>query len=132
MLIKMWKIIFLFMESLKYFSFLFFFFFFLSIVFLGPHPKHMEIQKLWVKSKRQLPAYTRATAMPDPRHVCKLHHSSQQHQILNPQSEARDRTHNFMVPSRIPLYCVIMGTTHSNISVTDSSKDSSKKIKGKS
>ena len=34
------------------------------------------------------PAY--ATAMPDPSHVCKLHHSSPKHWILNPLSEARD------------------------------------------
>ena len=42
--------------------------------------------------------YTTAT---DPSHVCDLHHSSQQRQILNPLSEARDRIHNLMVPGRI-------------------------------
>ena len=31
-----------------------------------------------------------ATAMPDPSRVCELHHSSWQHWILNPLSEARD------------------------------------------
>ena len=35
----------------------------------------------------------------DPNHV--YDHSSGQRQILNPLSEARDRTHNLMVPSRI-------------------------------
>ena len=30
-----------------------------------------------------------------------LHHSSQQHWILNPLSKARDRTCNLIVPSRI-------------------------------
>ena len=40
-----------------------------------------------------MPAYTTATATPDPSRVCNLHHSSQQRQILNPLSEARDQTH---------------------------------------
>ena len=47
------------------------------------------------------PAYTTATATPDPSCVCNLHHSSQQRQILNPLSEGRDQTLNFMVPNRI-------------------------------
>ena len=44
----------------------------------------------------QLPAYTIATAMQKPSHICDLHHSSWQRQILNPLSEARDRTHSLM------------------------------------
>ena len=36
-------------------------------------------------------------------HVCNLHHSSRQRQIPNPLSQARDRTHNLMVPSHIPF-----------------------------
>ena len=39
-----------------------------------------------------------------------LHHSSQQHQILNPLSEARDQTCNLMVPSQIHFHCATMGT----------------------
>ena len=39
------------------------FFFF---VFLGPHPWHMEVPRLGVKSELQLPAYTTATVTPDP------------------------------------------------------------------
>ena len=31
-----------------------------------------------------------------PSYVCNLHHNSQQHQTLNPLSEARDRTHVLM------------------------------------
>uniref|UniRef100_A0A8D0PDY6 Odorant binding protein 2B n=1 Tax=Sus scrofa TaxID=9823 RepID=A0A8D0PDY6_PIG len=46
-----------------------------------------------VQLELQLPAYATATAMPDPSHICNLHHSSRQCQILNPLSEARDRTH---------------------------------------
>ena len=37
-----------------------------------------------------LPAYTTATAMTDLSHVCNLHHTSWQCQILNPLSKARD------------------------------------------
>ena len=37
----------------------------------------------------------------DPSHVCDLHYSSWQHQILNPLSKATDWTHNLMVPSWI-------------------------------
>ena len=59
----------------------FFFFFF---VFLGLHPRHMEVPSLGVQSELQLPAYARATTMPDPSCVCDLPYSSQQHQILNP------------------------------------------------
>ena len=39
-----------------------------------------------------LPAYATATATPDPSSICDLHHSLWQHWILNPLSEARDRT----------------------------------------
>ena len=42
--------------------------------------------------------------------VCDLHHSSQQHQILNPLSKARDQTCNLIVPSRICFHCATMGT----------------------
>ena len=46
------------------------------------HLWHMEILKLGVESELQLLAYTTATAMQDPSHVCDLHHSLQQHWIL--------------------------------------------------
>ena len=49
-----------------------------------------EVPRLRVKSELQLPAYTTATAMPDPSHICDLRHSSRQRRILNPLSEARD------------------------------------------
>jgi len=61
----------------------------------------MEVPRLGVESELLLPAYARATATQDPSRICNLHHSSQQHQILNPLSEARGRTQNLMVPSRI-------------------------------
>ena len=64
-------------------------FFFFGLV-LGPHLQHMEVPILGVKSELQFLVYTTATAMPDWSHVCNLHHSSQQCQILNPLREARD------------------------------------------
>ena len=63
----------------------------------------MEVPRLGVKSELQLPTYTTATAMPEPSHMCNLHHSSQQHQIPNPLS-------NLMVPSRIYCHCATTRT----------------------
>ena len=40
--------------------------FILFFVVLESHPRHMESSKLGVELKLQLPAYTTATAMPDP------------------------------------------------------------------
>ena len=52
----------------------------------------MDIPRLGAESELWPPAYTTATAMWDTSHVFDLHYSSQQHQILNPSSKARDRT----------------------------------------
>ena len=60
--------------------------------------------------KLQLPAYTTATVTPDPSHVCDPHHSSRQHQLLNPLNEARDSICNIMVPSQIHFQCATTGT----------------------
>ena len=66
---------------------LFFFFFH----FLGPHLWHIEVPKLGIEAKLQLLAYsTTATDTQDPSHIWNLHNSSQQCQILNPLSDARD------------------------------------------
>ena len=70
----------------------------------------MEVPSLTVKSELQLPAYTTVTATPDLSPVFDLHHSSQLRLILNPLSEARDRTCNLMVPSRIRFRCTTTGT----------------------
>ena len=56
----------------------------------------MEIPRLRVESELQLPAYATAAAIQDLSRICNLHHSSWQHQILNPQSKARDGTHILM------------------------------------
>ena len=60
-----------------------------------------------VELELYLPTYTTATAIPDLSHVCDLH-SSRQRRILKPLNEARDQTHNLMVPSRI---CFLGSTT---------------------
>ena len=59
----------------------------------------MEVPRLGVKSELQLPAYTTATAtaMQNLSHICDLNHSSGQHWVLNPLSEASDQTHILMV-----------------------------------
>ena len=56
----------------------------------------MQVPRLGVEWELQLLAYTTATATQDPSRICDLHHDSQQCQILNPISEARDQTHLFM------------------------------------
>ena len=94
---------------------LFFFFFNLKNVFkffcfLGPHPQHMEVPRLGVESELQLLAYTMATAMPDPSHICDLHHSSWQRQVLNPLIEAKDQTCILMHASQIHFHWAMMGT----------------------
>ena len=90
-------------------------FLFSLFFFLGLHLRHIYVPRLGVQSKLLLPAYTRATATPDPSCVFNPHHSSRQCRILNPLSEARDRTHNLMVPSRIPFHCAMTGTPRVNI-----------------
>ena len=61
--------------------------------FLGPHLWHIEVPRLGVESELQLPVHITATAIPDLSHICDLHQSLRQCQIVvNPLSEARDRT----------------------------------------
>ena len=64
--------------------------------FLGPQSRHTEVPRLGVESELKLPAYATATATSDLSHVCDLHHSSHQCQILDPLSEAKDQTHILM------------------------------------
>ena len=73
----------------------------LFLIFLGPHPRHMEVPRQGVQSELQLLAYTTVTDTPDPSSFCNLYHSSQQRQIFNPLNEARDRIHILMNPSRV-------------------------------
>ena len=70
----------------------------------------MEVPRLGVQSELQLLAYATATETADLSGICDLLHSSWQCWILNPLSEARDRTYNLMVPSQIYFHCTAMGT----------------------
>ena len=72
------------MESSLFFLLLLFCF--VLFAFYG----HTEFPRLGVRSELQLPVYTTATAMPGLSRACDLHHSSRQHWILNPLSEAKD------------------------------------------
>ena len=56
--------------------------FFFFVVLLGLHSQHMEVARLGVKLELWLLAYTTATARPNLRYDCDLHHSSGQHASL--------------------------------------------------
>ena len=90
----------------------------------------MEISRLGVQSELQLPAYPQLRATQDPSHVCDLHHSSWQRRILIPLTEARDRTRNPVVPSRIRFHCATMGTP-SLFLIHNSVKESYSHFRGK-
>ena len=95
------------------------------IYFLGPHMRHMEVPRLglnWSCSCWPTPqAYSTATATSDPSHICDLHNHSQQRQIPNPLSEARDRTCILMDTSRVCFCCTTTGTPweHFKIAFSD-------------
>ena len=55
-------------------------------------------------------AYTTATTTQDPSCICNIHQSSWKHRILDPLSEARDRTHILMDTSWVHVPCAIKGT----------------------
>ena len=56
----------------------------------------MEGPGLGGQLELQLPACATAMAMLDLSRICDLYHSLQQHRILNPLNEVRDRTHILM------------------------------------
>ena len=62
----------------------------------------------WARGRIEL--QLQATVTMDLSCIFNLHHSSWQHQILNPLSEARDRTCILMNSSRICFQCATMGT----------------------
>ena len=72
--------------------------------FLGLHLGHVEVPRLGVKSRLQLPAYATATATEDPSRACDLRHSLSQRQICSPLSQARDWTCDLMDTSWAPSH----------------------------
>ena len=72
---------------------LFIFYFLIFFVSLGPHPRHVEVTRVGVKSERSCSCQsTELNRTAKLNHVYDLHHGSWQRQILNPLSEARRRT----------------------------------------
>ena len=76
--------------------------------FLGPYLCHIEVPRPGFELELHVLAYAIATR--DLNHVCNLHHSSRQCQILNLLSEARDQTCNLMVHSQICFQCAMKET----------------------
>ena len=77
---------------------------YLKIFFLGPHLQHMEAPRLRVKSELQLPAIATATLGSEPSLQPTPQLWQWQWGILNPLSEARDRTCNLMDTSWVHYY----------------------------
>ena len=77
-----------------------------KIFFFALHPRAYGCSQ----SELRLPAFTTATARPYLSCVFDLYHSSWQCRILNPLSEARDRTPNLMNTSQVRYCWAMMGT----------------------
>ena len=69
----------------------------------------MEVRRLGVKLELQLPAYSTATATWDLSRICDVCHGSQQRQILNLLSKARDGPRSLIVPNGIHFCCATTG-----------------------
>ena len=83
--------------------------------FLGLHLQHMEVPRLGAELELQLLACTTATATQDTSHICNLHYSLQQHQILNSLIKARDRTQILMDSSKVLNLLNHSGNSHTFI-----------------
>ena len=76
-----------------------YFFYFYFLLFQGHTSGIWKFPGQVVKLQLPLLACTRATAKWDPSHVCDLHHSSWQCQILTPLNEARPTSHGSQLGS---------------------------------
>ena len=80
-------------------------YFFTFWVFLGLHPRHMEVPRLGLKSDLQL-HHSHARSEPHLRPTPQLKAML----VPNPLSEARDRTRHLTVPGPIRLRCAMRAT----------------------
>ena len=71
---------------------------------------HMEVPRLGSNQSCSHQPLPQPQQWQDLSHICNLHHSSQQHQILNPLSEASDQNHILMDTSRVRYCWVTTGT----------------------
>ena len=94
------------MTEMVNFAFFFFFFCFFGGFLLVAYGSSQARGPIRAK----LPGYTTATGTWDLSHDYDLHHSSQQHWIPNPLSQARDQTHILTDTSQICFHCTTMGT----------------------
>ena len=88
------------LKQILFYLFTLSFFFLVFLPFLGPLLRHMEVRRLGVGSELYPLAYATAIPVPNLSSLCDLHHSSQQRQILNRLSKARDQT------------CILMDASH--------------------
>ena len=93
--------------------FLFCLFVCVCFAFLEPHLPHLEVPRPGGQLELQLPATATATAARDPSGICDLRHSSQQHQILNPLSEARNPTQSSWIRVILTGFVTLRATTGS-------------------
>ena len=95
----------------------FFLFFFLSFCYFMPSPMAYGGSQARGLIRATAAGLHQSHIKAGSERVCDLHRSSQQCQILNPQSKARDQTCNLMVPSQIRFCCAMTGTPGSLFSV---------------
>ena len=83
----------------SYFGFLVFLFLFFCLFRAAFVACGSSQARCWIGATATLTAYTTATAMQDPSHICDLHHSSRQCRILNPlnKSSGIEPTSSWMV-----------------------------------
>ena len=84
--------------------------FFIFIFTFRAAPAAYGSSQARVELELQLPAYTIATATLDLSHICYLHCSLQQCQILNPLSKAKDQTHISWILIRFLTHWATVGT----------------------
>ena len=92
---------------ITFFQFLFFFFFFFCFFRATPAADGSSQARSQIRAA--LLAYSTALGTQDLSHICDLHHSSWKCWILNPRSEARDRTHILIDTSQVQFPWATMG-----------------------